>query len=150
MAMVRISGPDAVAVADRATDGKVSAQAPRCARHCRVRDAAGEVIDDGLLTVFAGPHSYTGEDCVEFTGHGGLLVSREVLERVLACGAVPAAPGEFTRRAFLNGKLDLTQAEGVMDVAQRRRPSRFTAPPRSCRCLQSTSRWRRCRCRVAF
>ena len=116
VAMVRISGPDAVAVADRATDGKVSAQAPRCARHCRVRDAAGEVIDDGLLTVFAGPHSYTGEDCVEFTGHGGLLVSREVLERVLACGAVPAAPGEFTRRAFLNGKLDLTQAEGVMDL----------------------------------
>lgn len=116
VAVVRVSGPQAVAVADRATDGKVSAQAARTARHCRVRDAAGEVIDDGLLTVFPAPHSYTGEECVEFSGHGGVLVSREVLDRLLACGAVPAAPGEFTRRAFLNGKLDLTQAEGVMDL----------------------------------
>jgi len=116
VSLVRISGPQALAVADRATDGRVSAQPPRTARHCRVRDAAGEVIDDGLLTVFPGPNSYTGEDCVEFSGHGGILVTREVLERLLACGAVPAAPGEFTRRAFLHGKLDLTQAEGVMDL----------------------------------
>ena len=116
VALVRISGPTAVVVADRATDGKVSGQAPRVARHCRVRDTAGEVIDNGLLTVFPGPHSYTGEDCVEFSGHGGVLVSREVLARVLDCGAVLAGPGEFTRRAFLNGKLDLTQAEGVMDL----------------------------------
>ena len=116
VSLVRISGPEAVAVADRATDGKVSAQAPRTARHCRVRDAGGEVIDNGLLTVFPGPHSYTGEDCVEFSGHGGVLVSSEVLGRLLECGAVLAAPGEFTRRAFLNGKLDLTQAEGVMDL----------------------------------
>lgn len=116
VSLVRLSGPQALAVADRATDGKVSAQAPRTARHCRVRDAAGGILDDGLLTVFPGPHSYTGEDCVEFSGHGGILVSRVVLDRLLACGAVPAAPGEFTRRAFLHGKLDLTQAEGVMDV----------------------------------
>ena len=116
VALVRISGPEAVEVAARATDGMVAGQAPRTARHCRVRDAGGGVIDNGLLTVFPGPHSYTGEDCVEFSGHGGVLVSREVLERLLACGAVPAAPGEFTRRAFLNGKLDLTQAEGVMDL----------------------------------
>jgi tRNA modification GTPase len=86
------------------------------ARHCRVRDASGESIDDGLLTVFPGPHSYTGEDTVEFTGHGGILVTHEVLGRFLACGALPAGPGEFTRRAFLNGRLDLTQAEGVMDL----------------------------------
>ena len=116
VSLVRISGPQALQVADRATDGMVSTQAPRTARLCRVRDAAGRVIDDGLLTVFPGPHSYTGEDCVEFSGHGGTLVTREVLERLLACGAVPAAPGEFTRRAFLEGKLDLTQAEGVMDL----------------------------------
>jgi len=94
----------------------VSAQAPRTARHGRIRDADGRVIDDGLITVFPAPDSYTGEDCVEFSGHGGLRVTREVLERLLACGAVPAGPGEFTRRAFLNGKLDLTQAEGVMDL----------------------------------
>ncbi len=116
VSLVRISGPQAVLVADRATDGKVSAQAPRTARHCRVRDSEGRVLDDGLLTVFPAPHSYTGEDCVEFTGHGGILVTREVLERMLASGAVAAGPGEFTRRAFLEGKLDLTQAEGVMDL----------------------------------
>ncbi len=116
VSLVRISGPAAIQVADLATDGKVSAQAPRSSRHCRVRDAEGGTIDDGLMTVFPGPHSYTGEDSVEFTGHGGILVTREVLGRFLACGALPAGPGEFTRRAFLNGKLDLTQAEGVMDL----------------------------------
>ncbi len=116
VSLLRISGPLARQVADLATDGKVTAQAARTVRHCRVRDAAGHVIDDGLLTVFPAPHSYTGEDCVEFSGHGGLLVTREVLGRFLACGAELASPGEFTRRAYLNGKLDLTQAEGVMDV----------------------------------
>jgi tRNA modification GTPase len=116
VSLVRISGPQALRVADLATDGRVSAQAARSARHCRVRDGEGRVIDDGLLTVFRGPNSYTGEDCVEFSGHGGILVTREVLGRLFACGAVPAAPGEFTRRAFLHGKLDLTQAEGVMDL----------------------------------
>ena len=116
VSLIRISGPAAIRVADLATDGRVSNQTFRCARHCRVTDSNGETVDDGLLTVFPGPNSYTGEDCVEFTGHGGILVTREVLARFLACGAVPAAPGEFTRRAFLNGKLDLTQAEGVMDL----------------------------------
>jgi tRNA modification GTPase len=116
VSMIRISGPAAIHVADQATDGRVSHQTPRHARHCRVRDEHGETIDDGLLTIFPGPRSYTGEDCVEFTGHGGILATREVLGRFIACGAVPAGPGEFTRRAFLNGKLDLTQAEGVMDL----------------------------------
>jgi tRNA modification GTPase len=116
VSMIRISGPEAIRIADLATDGRVSAQGPRLARHCQVRDAGGESIDDGLLTVFPAPRSYTGEDTVEFTGHGGILVAREVLGRFLACGARPAGPGEFTRRAFLNGKLDLTQAEGVMDL----------------------------------
>jgi tRNA modification GTPase len=116
VSLIRISGPAALQVAELATDGKVARQADRHARHCAVRDAGGEMIDDGLLTVFRGPRSYTGEDCVEFTGHGGILVTREVLARFLECGAELAAPGEFTRRAFLNGKLDLTQAEGVMDL----------------------------------
>ncbi len=80
----------------------------------------GKVIDDGLLSVFHAPASATGEDCVEFTGHGGVLVTRQVLERFLACGAQPAGPGEFTQRAFLNGRLDLTQAEAVMDVISAR------------------------------
>ena len=118
VSLIRISGPDALRVADLVTDGKASTQAPRAARHCRVKDELGNSIDDGLLTVFPAPHSYTGEHSVEFSGHGGLLVTREVLGRFLSCGAVPAGPGEFTRRAFLNGKLDLTQAEGVMDLIQ--------------------------------
>jgi tRNA modification GTPase len=116
VSMIRISGPDAVQVAELATGGRVSNQSPRSARHCLIRDADGLAIDDGILTVFRAPHSYTGEDTVEFTGHGGILATREVLARFIACGAQHAAPGEFTRRAFLNGKLDLTQAEGVMDL----------------------------------
>jgi tRNA modification GTPase len=116
VSMVRISGPHALHAADLATGGKASTLLPGTTRHCRLRDEDGDIIDDGLMTVFRAPNSYTGEDCVEFTGHGGVLVTREVLNRFLACGAVPAGPGEFTQRAFLNGKLDLTQAEGVMDL----------------------------------
>jgi tRNA modification GTPase len=116
VSMIRISGPQAIEVADHASDGRVTSQSPRIARHCSIRSSSGHVIDDGLITVFPGPNSYTGEDTVEFTGHGGIVATREVLERILECGAQPAGPGEFTKRAFLNGKLDLTQAEGVMDV----------------------------------
>ncbi len=116
VSLLRISGPDAIQVADRATDGKASNLLPRTVRYCTVLDSNGETLDDGLMTVFHAPSSYTGEDSVEFTGHGGILATREVLGRFLACGAVAAGPGEFTQRAFLNGKLDLTQAEGVMDL----------------------------------
>ncbi len=116
VSLLRVSGPEAIAIADAATGGKASSALPRTACYCHVKDADGRVLDDGLLTVFRGSNSYTGEDSVEFTGHGGILVTREVLSRFLACGAVAAGPGEFTQRAFLNGKLDLTQAEGVMDL----------------------------------
>ena len=116
ISVIRISGPDAIRVADLATAGKAASLLPRITHFCHIREAGGEVIDDGLMTVFLGPNSYTGEDSVEFTGHGGILVTREVLARFLACGAIAAGPGEFTQRAFLNGKLDLTQAEGVMDL----------------------------------
>ena len=116
VSLLRISGPDAIRAADLATRGKAATLLPRTVRLCRIFDSKERVIDDGLLTVFHGPNSYTGEDCVEFTGHGGMLVTREVLSRFLECGAIPAGPGEFTQRAFLNGKLDLTQAEGIMDL----------------------------------
>ncbi|HVJ46128.1 MAG TPA: tRNA uridine-5-carboxymethylaminomethyl(34) synthesis GTPase MnmE [Luteolibacter sp.] len=115
VSMIRVSGPEAIRIADRVTGGKASTVMPRTARHCRILDE-GEIIDDGLMTVFRAPNSFTGEDSVEFTGHGGMLVTREVLARFLASGAIAAGPGEFTQRAFLNGKLDLTQAEGVMDL----------------------------------
>ena len=116
VSLLRLSGPAALAVADLATGGRAARMPPRVSHHCRILDAAGEVLDDGLMVVFRAPNSFTGEDCVEFSGHGGMLVTREVLARLLACGALPAGPGEFTQRAFLNGKLDLTQAEGVMDL----------------------------------
>jgi len=116
VSLVRLSGPSAIAVANLATGGRAARMTPRSSNHCRILDATGEVLDDGLMVVFIAPNSFTGEDCVEFSGHGGMLVTREVLARLLACGAQPAGPGEFTQRAFLNGKLDLTQAEGVMDL----------------------------------
>ncbi|MFT3990514.1 MAG: tRNA uridine-5-carboxymethylaminomethyl(34) synthesis GTPase MnmE [Luteolibacter sp.] len=117
VSLIRLSGPDSLRIASAATGGKIHAgSSPRTSRYCRIFDEHGEILDDGLLTYFRGPHSYTGEDSVEFTGHGGLLITREVLSRFHDCGAVPATPGEFTQRAFLNGKLDLTQAEGVMDL----------------------------------
>jgi tRNA modification GTPase len=77
---------------------------------------SGEFIDEGLAVYFAGPNSYTGNDLVEFQCHGGSVPVRQLLEAVLACGARMAEPGEFTRRAYLNGRMDLAQAEGVADL----------------------------------
>ena len=116
ISLIRVSGPAAIAIADRVTAGKASSQLPGTLRHCRIFDESHQPLDDGLLAVFRSPRSFTGEDSVEFSGHGGLLVTRAVLDRFLAAGALSAGPGEFTQRAFLNGKIDLTQAEGVMDL----------------------------------
>ncbi len=113
---IRISGPNALNVADLATQAKASSLSANTITPAKVFGANGEVIDDGLMAVFHAPRSFTGEDTVEFSGHGGMLVTSEVLKRFLKCGADHAGPGEFTQRAFLNGKLDLTQAEGVIDL----------------------------------
>ena len=78
--------------------------------------ADDEVLDSGLLTFFPAPHSFTGEDVAELSCHGGRLVTQRVLERLFACGARPAEPGEVSRRAFENGKMDLTRAEAIMDI----------------------------------
>jgi tRNA modification GTPase len=120
LSLIRISGPRALDVATAVTTSPVYEQLSHTVRHRCVHDESGKIIDDGLLVVFRAPASATGEDCVEFTGHGGILVTRQVLERFLACGAQPAGPGEFTQRAFINGKLDLTQAEAVMDLISAR------------------------------
>lgn len=124
LAVVRISGPKAVAVADAVFKG---AKAPsvmeeRRVAFGRIADAKGEFIDEVLVSVFRNPRSYTGEDLVEISGHGGSLVASRVLATVLAAGARMARPGEFTERAFLNGKLDLTQAEAVMDLITAQTP----------------------------
>lgn len=116
ISLIRLSGPDALKIADLACDGSAGSAQPRLTKRCKIRDASGAIIDDGLLTVFHAPNSFTGENTVEFAGHGGILVTREVLGRFLECGAIHASPGEFSQRAFINGKLDLTQAEGIMDL----------------------------------
>jgi len=111
--VVRISGP-----AVRAITAGILGQTPepRAATLCDFRDAAGGTLDRGLALFFPAPHSYTGEDVLELHGHGGPAVLRLVLGRCLDLGARPAQPGEFTRRAFLNDKLDLAQAESVADL----------------------------------
>lgn len=90
--------------------------APRVATLTRFLDAEQQAIDEGLLIYFAGPHSFTGEDVIELHGHGGPVVMQLLLARCLDLGARLAEPGEFTRRAFINGKLDLAQAEAVADL----------------------------------
>lgn len=113
LGVVRVSGEGAKEVLRRAA-GRVPEV--RRATLVRVRDAAGRVLDEAVATVYEGPGSFTGEDVVELSCHGGALVLQLVLERVLECGARPAEPGEFSRRAFENGRMDLTQAEAVMDI----------------------------------
>ena len=121
VALLRVSGPEALTVAAnvcrlRTPGREVRELPPRVAHRARFVDMMDQMLDDGLVTVCRAPASYTGEDLVELTCHGGLLVTRRVLDALLAAGARPAEPGEFTRRAFVNGKMDLTQAEAVMDV----------------------------------
>ncbi|MBZ0251431.1 MAG: tRNA uridine-5-carboxymethylaminomethyl(34) synthesis GTPase MnmE, partial [Burkholderiales bacterium] len=89
---------------------------PRHATFCRFRGGGGEILDEGIALLFPGPRSYTGEDVLELQGHGGPLVLREIVRRCVGLGARLAEPGEFTRRAFLNDRLDLAQAEAVADL----------------------------------
>jgi tRNA modification GTPase len=111
--VVRLSGP---AVPQIAVTLLGRLPEPRLATLCRFRDAAGEPLDDGLALYFPAPHSYTGEPVLELQGHGGPVVTHAVLSACVEAGARLAEPGEFTRRGFLAGKLDLAQAEAVADL----------------------------------
>ena len=111
--IVRISGPDLRALIGSLIGRTLPA---RRAMLCEFRGGSGELIDRGLAIHFPAPHSYTGEDVLELQGHGGPTVLRLVLRRCVELGARLAQPGEFTKRAFLNDKLDLAQAEGVIDL----------------------------------
>jgi tRNA modification GTPase len=119
LAVVRISGPEAWEIAAGIFRG--DAIQPRRATYGRIVDRDG-TVDDVVLTAYRAPASYTGEDVIEISGHGGVLVSARVLQTALAAGARAALPGEFTQRAFLNGKMDLTQAEAVMDLIRAQTP----------------------------
>jgi tRNA modification GTPase len=114
LAVVRVSGPQAWAIAGAVV--RPWPLEPRRAHLCVARDAAGVVLDRPMVTVYLGPRSYTGEDVVELTTHGGAMAPASVMAALVTAGARPAAPGEFTRRAVLSGKLDLAQAEAVGDL----------------------------------
>jgi tRNA modification GTPase len=117
IALVRISGAEAIAVADRIFRGSEKPSAfPSHAQRLGEIVEGDRSIDQVLLSIHRAPASYTGEDLVEISCHGGILVTARVLESCLKAGARPARPGEFTERAFLNGKMDLTQAEAVIDL----------------------------------
>lgn len=111
--VVRVSGPDVSGLA-KAILGRVPA--PRHATFGRFLDTDGSTLDEGIALYFAAPHSFTGEAVLELQGHGGPQVLNLILQRCVALGARLAEPGEFTRRAYLNGKLDLAQAEAVADL----------------------------------
>ena len=122
--VIRISGSNSLSVADKIfvpysmkKDGvkSLSDMKGYTAKYGKITDS-GEFIDDAVVLVFRAPHSYTGEDVVEISCHGGMYITRRVLRLVLENGALPAEPGEFTKIAFLNGKMDLSQAEAVMDL----------------------------------
>lgn len=128
VAIIRLSGPEAMAIADRVFrprgGGLLSERAPRVQIYGDMY-AEGEAVDDGLATRFPAPHSYTGEDTVELSCHGGVLVTRTVLEALLVAGAAPAGRGEFTRRAFLNGRLSLSAAEAIGQVIEATAPGQL-------------------------
>ena len=121
ISVVRLSGPDAVAVGRRICPDLPELPEARRARLAKVvHPTSGHLLDRGLVTPFAGPESYTGEDMVEISCHGGWLSPALVVEAALDAGARLAEPGEFTRRAYLNGKMDLVQVEAVLDLVEGR------------------------------
>ncbi len=133
IAVVRMSGHEAYSIADRfCADAAVKPSEMEAGtfRLFRLYDPDdGSLIDEAVVLAFRAPHSYTGEDVVEFQTHGGRVPVMRVMKALIACGAEPAGPGEFSRRAFLNGRLDLSMAEAVMDVigAQSERAGRAAA-----------------------
>ncbi|MCC8536139.1 tRNA uridine-5-carboxymethylaminomethyl(34) synthesis GTPase MnmE [Xanthomonas axonopodis pv. poinsettiicola] len=111
--IVRLSGPQALQIAAGLS---IAPMQPRQAQYARFRDAQGEVIDDGIALWFKAPRSFTGDDVVELQGHGSPVLLRQLVARCVALGARQARAGEFSERAFLNGKLDLAQAEAIADL----------------------------------
>lgn len=120
ISVIRTSGPQALSIIGRGFKSKTPfEEVPTHTAHFgRFEGPNGELLDEVVVVVYKEPHSYTGENTVEVSCHGGLLVTRRILESIVDYGARPALPGEFTKRAFLNGKLDLSQAEAVADLIQ--------------------------------
>jgi len=117
IALIRVSGPAARALAESII-GK--SPEPRLATHADLCNLSGALLDDVIVTFFQEPNSYTGENVCEISGHGNPLIVRRILDDLYLRGCRPAEPGEFTKRAFLNGRMDLSQAEAVMDLIRAR------------------------------
>ena len=117
IAVVRVSGEEAISIVDRIFEGRkqLAEVTPNTVHFGRIQ-RADEVLDEVLCSVFKAPHSFTGEDTVEIACHGSLFIQQELLRWLIDAGCKAAEPGEFTRRAFLNGKMDLTQSEAVADL----------------------------------
>ncbi len=114
--VIRVSGDDAIATVSSIFSKDLSAVSPNTVVFGEIRNDSGEVLDEVLVSVFRAPHSYTGEDSVEISCHGSRYILNGVLELLIGHGAAQAGPGEFTMRAFMNGKMDLSRAEAVADV----------------------------------
>jgi len=116
VAIIRLSGKDALSIAEKVLSEKIKSYPSHTAHLGKMKTLEGEIIDEVLIIAMHSPRSYTGEDIVEIQCHGGTLLAKRALTAVLSAGARPAAAGEFTLRAFLNGKLDLAQAEAVQNL----------------------------------
>lgn len=116
VAIIRISGKQALDVAEKIYSGPIRSYPSHKAHFGKILDAEGKVLDEVLILPMLAPRSYTGEDTVEIHCHGGSLITRKVLQRTFEAGARPAEPGEFTFKAFINGKIDLAQAEAVQNL----------------------------------
>ena len=118
--MIRVSGPEAISITSRIftpIGGKpLDERKPYTLTFGKILSAEGEIIDEVLVSVFRAPHSYTGEDSTEISCHGSSYILQQVMRRLIECGCRTALPGEYTQRAFLNGKMDLSQAEAVADL----------------------------------
>jgi tRNA modification GTPase len=126
IAMVRISGPDVAPILARIFQSSAKTAVPRQATFGKIHDG-DVVLDQVLVTTFQAPASFTGEDMAEITCHGGILLAARILETVLRSGARAADAGEFSQRAFYNGKIDLTRAEAIMDIIRARTPPALRA-----------------------
>jgi tRNA modification GTPase len=118
ISIIRVSGKDALPIALKLS--KKENLKPRLATLSSVYNDKNEVIDEALLIYFKNPFSFTGEDIVEFQCHGGVAISNIIMKEVIKCGARVAQPGEFSKRAFLNGKIDLTKAEAIAKIIEAR------------------------------
>lgn len=116
--VIRMSGENSIDIADKIFDKDLKKVQDRSIIFGHVTNSAGEIIDEAIILIMRAPHSYTKENVVEIQCHGGAEVLRQVLSRTFEAGARPAERGEFTKRAFLNGRLDLTQAQAVLDIIQ--------------------------------